>query len=49
MHQKTDLLFQEMLVRIWELKLDFYNIRALNQKLAIKLSTLGTLNTVIMV
>lgn len=38
-----------MLKRVKKRKLDFCDVRALNQGLAIKLPTLGALNTVIVV
>lgn len=49
MHQKTDLLFQKMLKRVRNGKLDFRDIRDLNQRLAIELLILSTLNTVVIV
>ncbi len=49
MRQKTDLLFQEMLRRTRDGRLGSQDVRALNQRLAIELSTIGVMDTVIVV
>lgn len=49
MCQKIDLPFQEMLRRTREEKLDFCDIRSLNQRLAMELPTSSALHIVIIV
>lgn len=49
MHQKINLPFQEILKIAKERKLDFCDVRVLNQRLAMELPTSGALNTVIVV
>lgn len=46
MYQKTDLIFQKILRKIKDEKLDFRDIKALNQRLAMKLPILGAINIV---
>lgn len=49
MRYKTDLLFQEMLKKARDKKLDSQDVRALNQRLAIEFLTLSALNIVVIV
>lgn len=44
-HQKTNLLFQEILKKAWDRRLDSRDVRAGNQKLAMELLTSSALNT----